>query len=269
MTLTRTITLVAAGVVALTPAAARGQDDRFEWRGRIAQGDVIEVKGVMGDIRAVRGTGSEVTVVATKRGLSRNFPDIEFEVVEGRGGVTICAMYPPSRRSRRRDPLECEPGGWRNMDVDDSDVDVDFEVRVPAGVHFTGRTISGDIDVEDLQSPVLARTVSGDIRISTSDLADASTVSGSIDVAMGRTDWSGDLAFHTVSGDIVLEFDRALHADVEFESLSGDMESDFPISLHSRRNGWIGGRIRGTIGDGGRSLSLKTVSGDVSLRRRR
>jgi hypothetical protein len=268
MNVTRTITLVAT-VVALTPAALRGQDDRFEWRGRVARGDVIEVKGVTGDIRAVRGTGSEVTVVATKHGYRRNFADIEFEVVEGRGGVTICAMYPPSRRSRRRGPLECEPGGWRNLDVDDSDVDVDFEVRVPPGVHFAGRTISGDVDVASLQSHVLARTVSGDIRISTSDLADASTVSGSIDVAMGRADWSGDLEFHTVSGDIVLEFASTLHADVEFESVSGDMESDFPITLRSRSNGWVGGHVRGTIGDGGRSLSLKTVSGDVSLRRGR
>lgn len=269
MNVTRTITLVAAGVVALTPAAAQGQDDRFEWRGRVAPGDVIEVKGVTGDIRAVQGTGPEVTVVATKYGARRNFPDVEFEVLEWRGGVTICAMYPPSRRSRRRNALECEPGSWRNLDVDDADVDVEFEVHVPAGIHFAGRTISGDVDVERLRSPVLARTVSGDIRISTSDLADASTVSGSIDVVMGRADWSGDLDFHTVSGDIVLEFNDALHADVEFESVSGDMESEFPISLSSRRHGWVGAHIRGTIGDGGRSLSLKTVSGDVTLRRGR
>ena len=264
-----TITLLGIAVVAVTPVTLRGQDDRFEWHGRIAQGNVIEVKGISGDIRAVPATGSEVTVIATKHGYRRNFPDIEFAVVEGRGGVTICAMYPPSRRSRRRDPMECEPGGWRGIDVDDSDVDVDFEVRVPAGVHFAGRTVSGDVEAEHLESHVLARTVSGDIRISTSDLADASTVSGSIDVAMGRADWSGDLEFHTVSGDIVLAFDDALNAEVEFESVSGDMESDFPITLRSRSNRWVGGYIRGTIGDGGRSLSLKTVSGDVRLRRGR
>ena len=108
--------------------------------------------------------------------------------------------------------------------------------------------------------------MSGDIYVSTSDLADAVTVSGSIDVAMGRADWRGDLDFRTVSGDITISFPASLETDVEFESLSGDMDSDFPITITSRRNRWIGGKISGTIGEGGRSLSLKTVSGDVRLR---
>ncbi len=188
--------------------------------------------------------------------------------------MTICAVYPErrsSRRSSRRsEPYECRPGGWRNnVNIDDVDVDVDFEVRVPSGVRFTGRTISGDVEAEDLGAFVLARTVSGDIYVSTSDLADAVTVSGSIEVAMGRADWSGDLEFHTVSGDITISFPESLNTKIEFESLSGDMDSDFPITITSRRNRWIGGRISGTIGEGGRSLSLKTVSGDVRLQRGR
>ena len=163
----------------------------------------------------------------------------------------------------------CEPGGWRDLNIEDADVEVDFDVRVPPGVRFTGRTISGDVEVEGLDAQVLARTVSGDIYVTTTDLADASTVSGSIDVTMGRADWRGDLEFHTVSGDITLSFPGGLDTDIEFESLSGDMDSDFPIALRSRSNRWIGGHIRGTIGDGGRSLSMKTVSGDVRLRRGR
>ena len=155
------------------------------------------------------------------------------------------------------------------VSIDDVDVDVDFEVRVPSGVLFTGRTVSGNVEVEDLDSFVLARTVSGDIYVSTSDLADAVTVSGSIDVAMGRADWRGDLEFHTVSGDITISFPESLNTEIEFETLSGDMDSDFPITMTSRRNQLIGGRISGTIGEGGRSLSLKTVSGDVRLRRGR
>ncbi len=140
---------------------------------------------------------------------------------------------------------------------------------MPSGVLFTGRTVSGNVEAEGLDSFVLARTVSGDINVSTSDLADAVTVSGSIDVAMGRADWRGDLEFHTVSGDITISFPESLNTDIEFESLSGDMDSDFSITMTSRRNRWIGGRISGTIGEGGRSLSLKTVSGDVRLRRGR
>jgi DUF4097 and DUF4098 domain-containing protein YvlB len=253
------------------PSELAAQDDRFEWNGTVARGDVIEVKGITGDIRAVRASGSRVEVVATKHGRSRNFDEVEIQVVEGDDGVTICAMY-PLKQSRRRgsdDSYECEPGGWRGVNIDDVDVDVDFEVRVPAGVEFTGRTISGDVEAEGLDAYVVARTISGNIVVTTEDLADASTVSGSIYVTLGRADWRGDLEFHTVSGDITIAFPGSLETDIEFETVNGDVESDFPITLTSRSNRWIGGHLRGTIGDGGRSLSLKTVSGDVELRQGR
>ncbi len=264
------LTAIGVALVVAVPGL-EAQDDRFEWSGRIERGDRIEVKGIAGDVRAVASSGSRVEVVAVKRGRRRNFDEVQFEVVEDDDGVTICAIYPQRRSSRRRrsEPYECGPGGWRNVDIDDVDVDVDFEVRVPGGVRFTGRTISGDVEAEGLDAFVLARTVSGDIYVSTSDLADAVTVSGSIDVAMGRADWRGDLEFHTVSGDITIAFPASLETEIEFESLSGDMDSDFPITITSRRNRWIGGRISGTIGDGGRSLSLKTISGDVRLHRGR
>lgn len=259
----------------VTPAGVAAQEDRFEWSGRVARGDVIEVKGVSGDIRVVRASGDQVEVVATKYGRRREFDEIEFEVVEDGDGVTICAMYPQrvrrrrSRRASNRRSYECQPGPWHDLNIEDTDVEVDFEVRVPAGVRFAGRTISGDVEVEGLDAHVLVRTVSGDIFVATTDLADVSTVSGSIDAEMGRTDWSGDLEFATVSGDITLSFPNDLNTEVEFESLSGDMDSDFPIALRSRSNRWIGGHVRGTIGDGGRSLSMKTVSGDVRLVRGR
>ncbi len=267
------VSIAAIGVaLVVTVPGLEAQDDRFEWSGRIDRSDRIEAKGITGDIRAVATSGSRVEVVAVKRGRRRNFDEVQFEVVEDDDGVTICAVYPERRSSRRRrsEPYECGPGGWgNNVDIDDVDVDVDFEVRVPSGVRFTGRTISGDVEAEGLDAFVLARTVSGDIYVSTSDLADAVTVSGSIEVAMGRADWRGDLEFHTVSGDITIFFPESLHTEIEFESLSGDMDSDFPITITSRRNRWIGGRISGTIGEGGRSLSLKTVSGDVRLQRGR
>ena len=261
---------VVAAVLTAGPSAIAAQGEDFEWSGTIARGDVIEIKGVSGNIRATRASGSRVEVVATKHGRRRDLDDVDIEVFEDEDGVTICAMYPvrrSRRRNSRRGPYECEPGGWHDLNIRDTDVEVDFEVRVPAGVRFVGRTISGNVEAEGLDSHVEARTVSGDIYVSTSDLADVSTVSGSIEAEMGRADWRGDLEFATVSGDITLSFPDNLDTEVEFESLSGDMDSDFPIAIRSRSNRWIGGHIRGTIGDGGRSLSIKTVSGDLWLRR--
>lgn len=244
-----------------TPRLQASQD--FEWRGRIDAGDAIEIKGISGDIRAVSTSGTEVEVVAFKRGRDRDFDRVTFEVYEHSDGVTICAMYPPKRRSQNYD---CDRGGWHNANMDDVDVDVDFEVRVPRGVVFVGRAISGDVDAEGLTAEVVARTVSGDIDVSTDGIARASTVSGTIRASMGRHDWRGELEFTTVSGDIVLAVPDGLNAEVEFSAVSGQMDSDFPITMQGR-SFWTS-HLEGTIGDGGRQLKLKTVSGDVKLRRR-
>ena len=248
----------------LVHGQAAGQRPDFEWRGRLPAGAAIEVKGVSGDIRATPAGGEEVEVVAVKRGDPRDVEAVTFEVVEHRDGVTICALF-PLRRGRT---ASCDPGSWHDLRLErDLDVEADFEVRVPAGGRFVARTISGDIDIRGLQGDVAANTVSGDVWIETSGLAEARTVSGSVRATLGRTDWSGELAFETVSGDVTVEAPDGLEADVDFATISGDIETDFAIAVRGR--GFVRHSLRGTIGSGGRHLKLKTVSGDVTLRRRR
>jgi DUF4097 and DUF4098 domain-containing protein YvlB len=82
---------------------------------------------------------------------------------------------------------------------------------------------------------------------------------------MGSLDWK-DLSFKTVSGDITLRLPSTFAAAVDFESVSGDFDSDFDVTLTRRDHRWVGSHIRGTIGGGGgRTLEVKTVSGDVRI----
>ena len=101
-----------------------------------------------------------------------------------------------------------------------------------------------------------------------SEVAWASTVNGYMDVSMGSMDWE-ELEFSTVSGDITIRLPAGIDTDVRFSSLSGDFDSDFDLSDRTEKGRWIGSRVRGTIGDGGRTLRLKTVSGDVAVLRSR
>ena len=61
-------------------------------------------------------------------------------------GVTICAVYP---NVDGRAPNTCEPGGGQ-MNVRDNDVSVNFTVRVPAGVRFSGNTVNGKVEAHNL-----------------------------------------------------------------------------------------------------------------------
>ena len=253
-----TVLLAAAGPLS-------GQEAALDWSESLDRGEVLEVKSIVGDVRVTLASGRVARVVATKHGRRSDFDEVDVRVVRERDGYTICVVYDWQRSDRD----ECDHRGRNNRHGNHSiDVGVDFEVQVPAGVEFIGSTVTGDVDVEDIRSEVSASSVSGNVYVSTTEVAHGNTVSGDIEIEMGSTDWR-DLDFNTVSGDITISLPAGLDADVEFESLSGDFDSDFDLNVTRRRDRFIGSSIRATIGEGGRHLSFRTVSGDVRLRRNR
>ncbi len=233
----------------------------FRWRGRLASGRVVEIKGVNGGIEAEPSTSGEVEVSAEKSARRGDASGVRVEVVEHAEGVTICAVYPSSEGEQ---PNVCTPGDKGRMNVRNNDTQVEFKVRVPAGVRFTGRTVNGDVRAERLGADVEATTVNGSVKVSTTGLARAKTVNGSINASMGSAEWSDELAFHTVNGGIELSFPASLSATVEAETLNGDIQTDFPLTVTGR---FSKRHLSGTIGGGGRELNLKTVNGSVQIRR--
>src|SRR5216683_7696779 len=246
------------GTAAAVSASAQG----FNWHGRIARGKRLEVKGVNGDVRAVAATGGEAVVNAKKTAHRSDPDDVKIQVVQDSDGVTICAVYPTPPRARRENT--CEPGdGWRSS-TENNDVKVDFEVQVPAGVEFNGQTVNGEMSAEGLKGDVRASSVNGSVRVSTTGLAEASTVNGSVTAEMGRANWTNVLEFSTVNGGITLTLPPKLDTDVQAKTVNGEIESDYPLTITGR---FGPRRLRGTIGAGGRSLNLSTVNGEIRLRK--
>src|SRR5437588_4304272 len=222
--------VIAAVLCAAIAAGARAQD--FNWHGRIARGKRLEVKGVNGDVRAVAATGGEA-VVNAKKTAHRSDPDeVKIEVVQDSDGVTICAVYPTPRRARHENT--CEPGdGWHSS-TENNDVKVDFEVQVPAGVEFNGQTVNGEMAAEGLEADVRASTVNGSVRVTTTGLAEASTVNGSVYAQMGRANWTDQLEFSTVNGGITLILPPKLDTEVRANTVNGDIESDYPLTIPAK-----------------------------------
>lgn len=253
---------VAAAVVAsVLLAPARGAAQDFQWTGRLAAGRTLEVRGVIGDIRAVPADGDRIEVRAVKH-ARRSDPDaVRIDVVEHDDGVTICAVYPERRRDR---PNVCAPGNDGRLNARDNDVNVDFTLRVPRDVRLVARTVNGEIEAEGLGGDVVAASVNGDVSVSTAGLAEARTVNGSIHASLGRADWSTPLEFETVNGGITLELPADVDADVRAGTVNGSISSDFPLRVQGRFNNR---QLRGMIGSGGRALSLGTVNGSIRIRR--
>lgn len=254
-------TLVTLAALCLTALATVTAQD-FNWHGRLAAGKRLEVKGVNGDVRATLATGAEAVVNARKHARRSDPDEVEIKVVESEDGITICALYPTPPRAREENT--CEPGDRWHSSTENNDVTVDFEVQVPAGVIFNGQTVNGEMSAEGLKADVRASTVNGSVRVSTTGLAEASTVNGSVYAEMGRADWTNDLEFSTVNGGITLIIPGKLDTEVRASTVNGDIESDWPLTVTGRFNNR---RLRGTIGNGGRGLSLSTVNGEIRLKK--
>ncbi len=248
----------ALGNRATTVRSSLAED--FEWSGRVAAGETVEIKGVNGPIE-VRGTdGPNVEVVAELTARRSDPDEVRIEIVEHGDGLTFCAVYPTPRG---KDENYCGAGSEGRMSTQNNDVQVRFEVRVPDGVHFVGRTVNGGIEAMELDGDVRAVTVNGDVDISTRGFARAETVNGSIDVSMGAAELQSGAKFSTVNGSITLDVFDGVDADIDASWLNGRFESDLSFMV----NGKVNRRsARGTLGDGGPLLELKTVNGSIHIR---
>src|SRR2546423_12530540 len=123
--------VVAAALPFARPAAAQGE---FHWKGQLAAGKTIEIKGVNGDVSAVAGSG-DVEVTAVKHAHKSDPDEVKIEVVPHDGGGTICAVDP--RYSRRPNTREPDEGGHKK--TQDNDVAAGFTGRGPPRRRVAGR----------------------------------------------------------------------------------------------------------------------------------
>jgi DUF4097 and DUF4098 domain-containing protein YvlB len=252
----RTILAVVAAALAV-PAVASQED--FHWTGKVAAGAAVEIKGVNGGIVATGAPGGDVEVTAVKKGRKSDPAEVKIDVVEHAGGVTICAVYPSTGA-----PNECQPGAGGRMNVRDNDVNVEFRVKVPAGVRFVGRTVNGGIEASGIKADAEAHTVNGGVVLEATGTARAETVNGGITARLGRADWEGALKLKTVNGGIDVAMPDGLSAEVKASTVNGDIQTDFPLTVTGRISKR---KLQGTIGGGGRLLEMETVNGGIELRK--
>jgi hypothetical protein len=233
--------------------------DGFSWRGSIDSGDVLEIKGVNGPIVVERASDSRIGVTAQAEGRRSDAKTVRIGRVEHAGGITICAVYPTPEGEPEN---YCAPGDEGHMNVGKNDVQVSFHVLLPEGVTFHGRTVNGAVHAMGLDSDVLLATVNGDVELSTSGRAEATTVNGSIEGAFGNADIRNKVTFSTVNGSITLDVPDDINANVDASWLNGELDAELAFTLQEMSKG----RASGVLGEGGPLLSLSTVNGSIRLR---
>lgn len=259
------LALLAAGLAASSPLAAQTDDGTtFRWAGSIPSGRAIRLHNMNGDIRVERAaSGSKVEVVAERRVRRGNPKTVRFEVLmRSDGDVVVCALWGEDMRCTD----DGSRGSYRSGVCSRCDeIDVVMRVRVPDGVKTVAHSTNGGISAEGLSSDVDASTTNGDVNIrTTGGFVNATTTNGSISASLGRLTGDAPMRFTTTNGSVTLFAPPSLSADLEMTTVNGGLSSEFPITMTGRlpRNS-----IKATLGQGGRSIVVRTTNGDVSLKR--
>ena len=256
----------------LAPAVVAGAQERrtepnsFQWEGRVPAGRWVYLRNLNGEVRVEPGAGDRVEVRATKRWRRGDPEDVKIEATRGRDGesVVVCALWHEEARcdedgyagGRRRD-------GWSSSDR--NDVSVEFTVYVPRGVKLDMQTTNGDVRVRGATAEVVVGTTNGSVRAETSGgPVRAHTTNGSIEARMRELGSARDLDFSTTNGSVVVEVPATLQGEVDMSTVNGSVFTDFPMTVSGRIDRR---RLRATIGDGSRRVRLRTVNGNVELRK--
>lgn len=278
----------------------RSTDSTFSWSGKVAAGATLAVRTYKGDVsvRAATGDVAEIRGVKREGRWSRRRSDdvVEFQVSREGQDVLVCAVP---------DDAWCDIEGMnhRHRGGNDGDTEsVNFTVLLPRGVKLLVSSGNGDVDVtgagadvrassgngevrisdiaggvkassgngavsvEGARGPVSATSGNGGVMVSTaSGPVTARSGNGNIEVSMAALSSTDDMVFSTGNGSITITVPANFEGEIDANQPHGEIRSDFPITI---TNGRIGtGRLRGTIGKGGRRIKMTTGNGRIAIRR--
>jgi hypothetical protein len=216
----------------------------------ISQVKVVEVSGSI-DVQAV--PGNEISLLAQARG--------ELDVQKGKenDGLFTTEIVDGTLRIGRKVEKRNVSFFW-----DRDDVEIDYTLKVPAGVSLDVSTVNGRIATRGTEGATEASTVNGTIDIETAGTHElqATTVNGRVKATFTKS-FSG-ARFKSVNGGVQASLPTSASFTVDLSQVNGDFEAAFPLSIHSNPGSR---RVSGEVNGGQHELKIVTVNGDVELAR--
>ena len=254
----RTILVPAVLLATLLPASAV-EPVTFEWKGEMQPGQILEIWNINGSIKAEAAVGSEAGISVHIIGTKPDPGSIQIQVVPNAGGILACTIYEGLSR-----PEYCLPGLEPSLSLSNSDIRVEYSLKVPAGVTLVAKTVNGRITADLPASEITANSVNGQVMVSTRMPVTANLVNGTILASLEGENWTGARGLHTVNGSIDVEVPETIDANVKASTVWGCITTDFPIPV---QRGFIGCSLNGSINRGGPKLEMTTVNGSIHLRK--
>jgi hypothetical protein len=216
---------------------------------------------MLGSITVEHASGDSMRVIAMRTGDGRDA--VQVRVLDRGERLTVCAAH-PSAKEDNGSTVGCgtavpSSNGRKQMR---GDARVNFTVQLPDGFRVVARAVDGKVMARGLGNDLEVSTVNGDVSIQTTGAAEAKTMNGNIDAQVGRMA-DADNRFETLHGNVTVLLPGDVGAAVRAESVTGQIQTDLPIQVSEVKRA----KLIGTLNAGGPALVVKTVAGEVAIRK--
>ena len=142
---------------------------------------------------------------------------------------------------------------------------VSYQIYAPRHSNVDLTTHNGGIQIENIDGDVEFDVLNGGVRLI--DLAgniEGSTTNGGVEVELTGSEWEGDgMDVTTTNGGVKLLIPDNYSAQLETGTVNGKLEFDFPVTIKGR----LDRKISTTLGDGGKTIRVRTTNGGVKVQR--
>lgn len=243
----------------------RRETRHFAWQGDLSGERWIRVRNMNGPVKVVRSPDGRATIGVEVKGS--RLRDLELlQQVDG-DGLTACLV---------RDERDCNQRGRgssavkrilrRVLGVGDGSYSASYTIYAPADARVDIGTVNGGVTIESAAREFRVKTVNGAVNLTAiGESFHAESVNGSVTAAIDLVGPHGSIELSTVNGSVTAELPASLSADVSLKTVNGKVRSDFAMPVNSS------GPLRalnGVIGGGIHRVSLKTVNGSATLKKR-
>jgi|SRR5699024_1127110 len=152
----------------------------------------------------------------------------------------------------------------------------DFTVKVPNNVRVKIEEINwggGDIHISNMKGEIEIKAKTGDIKLqNVTGPVIANSTNGNINVTFSQLSGATPSSISLVSGHMNVNLPADAKVNLNMSTVSGQIYTDFDIKMEDKKGRirQVGGRnTESTLNGGGVKLNLKTITGNIYLRKKK
>jgi Putative adhesin len=159
-------------------------------------------------------------------------------------------------------------GNRLGLHTDGGGGQVTYEIKLPQRLqHVALSTLNGNVKIDGVHSGLEVATQNGNIKLAdVGGEISTKTLHGNTKVVLSADGHDAQQVFNSLNGNIEVELQDDINAIVKLEATTGSIDVSDSLGLNVVKE-MVGQRAAGQLGTGGPPLVIKTLSGNIKLKK--